>query len=52
MIPLLVTYKRAIIAIGRQAMPEDTNTNIISFPAHKPLKWLRKPPQYFSISDK
>lgn len=51
-IPLLVTYKRAIIAIGRQATPEDTNTNIISFPAPKHLKWLRKLAQYFSISYK
>lgn len=49
---LLVTYKWAIIAIGRQAMLEGTNTNIISFPAHKHLKWLIKLPQYFSISDK
>lgn len=49
---LLVTYKLAIIAIGRQAMPEGTATNIISFPAHKHLKWLRKLPQYFSICDK
>lgn len=52
MIPLLVTYKRAIVAIGRQATPEDTNTNIISFPAPKHLKWLRKLPQCFSISYK